>query len=91
MTTDGMALFKEKHKFMHALFDKVMQIDRGKRHEREYKIDFNAQSAHEKLNIFCAKSTKSHADVSDTLSHITSAKIKSWKGTAEAFILHWQD
>ena len=30
VTTDEIALFKEKKKFIHAAFDKVLQNDRGK-------------------------------------------------------------
>ena len=75
MTTDVMSLFKDKQKFMSAAFDKVFQADRSKKHEKEHERYFNNQSANEKLSTFCTKSTKARSNVSDILSHITSAKI----------------
>ena len=30
-------------------------------------------------------------NAADILSHITTAKIETWKGTSQSFILHWQD
>ena len=42
VTAEDKALFKEKQKFMHAVFDKTLQTDRGKKHVREHEEDFNA-------------------------------------------------
>ena len=91
VTGDDVALFKEKQKFMHAVFDKTLQTDRGKKYVREHEGDYNAQHVCQKLSAFYTKSTNARVSASTTLSYITSAKIESWKGTTEAFILHWQD
>ena len=40
---------------MNAVLDKLLQIDRGKKHARELEIDFNAQSVHKKLSMFYTK------------------------------------
>ena len=74
---------------MCAILDNVLQTDRDKKYEREQDRDSNAQSAHEKFSLFCAKSTKGRVNASNTLSSIASAEIELWKGTVEAFMLHW--
>jgi hypothetical protein len=91
VTAEDKALFKEKQKFMYAVFDKTLQTDRGKKHVREHEEDFNAEGVYQKLSEFYTTSTNARVSASTTLSCITSAKIESWKGTTEAFILHWQD
>ena len=57
---------------------------------REHEVDYNAQLVYKKLSAFCTKSTTACVSSLTTLSCITSAEIESWKGTAEAFILHCQ-
>jgi len=88
VTADNKALFAEKNKFMHAVFDKTLQTDRGKKYVREHEEDFNAQHVYQKLSGFYTTSTNARVSAFTTLSYITSAKIESWKGTTEAFILH---
>ena len=77
LTDDDVNLFKEKHKFMHTVFDKMIQTNRGKKCAREQEGDYNAQSLHQNLNSFYTKSTNSRVSESTTLSYITSAKIES--------------
>ena len=77
MTSDNVSLFKEKHKFMHTAFDKKLQTDREKKHAREHEGYCNAQSACQKLNLFCTKSTNARASAFTALSYVTSAKIES--------------
>ena len=60
---------------MQAIFDKALHTDRSKKHTRECERDFNTQNVYEKLNMFCTKSTKDRVNSSETLSHITLAKI----------------
>ena len=71
VTADYVNLFKEKHKFMHAIFDKMSQTDRGKKHAREHKGDHNAQSLCLKMNSFCNESTNARVSSSTTLSYAT--------------------
>ena len=89
VTQDDMHIFKEKQNFMHAIFDKTLQTNRGKMYVREQERDYDSQSVHRKLNSFHTKSTNARVSASTTLICITSAKIESWKGTSEAFILYW--
>ena len=77
VTADHMNLFKEKHKFMHAVFDNTLQTNRLNKHAREHEGDYNSQSVHQKLNSFCTESTNARISASTTLSYITSAKIES--------------
>ena len=81
--------FKEKKKSMQDFFYKMLQTNRGKKHVRDHESRYNYQSAHNKLSVFFTKSTNARVSASITLSFIISAKIKSWKGTAEVFMLHW--
>ena len=50
VSSDDVSMFKEKHKFIHAVFDKTLKTDRGKKLAREQEVDYNAQSVHQKLN-----------------------------------------
>ena len=43
VTADNVALFKEKHKFIHADFDKMLQKDRGIKCVREYYRYYDAK------------------------------------------------
>ena len=76
VTNDDVNLFNEKQKFIHALFDKTLQTDRGKKHAREHEIYYDAQSMCQKLNSFCTESNNARVSASTTLSHVTSAKIE---------------
>ena len=43
------------------------------------------------LNSFYTESNNALVSASNTLIYVTSAEIESWKGTMEAFIIHWKD
>ena len=76
VTSNDVNLFKEKQKFMCAVFDKTLQIDRGKKHARDHESDYNAQSAHQKLIAFYTKSTNVRVRAFTALIYITSDKIE---------------
>ena len=84
-------LLTEKKKFMHLVFTAALQTDRGEKHIREHEAAFNAQEVYKKLVNFYTTSTKASMNVANTLSYITTAKIETWKGTSESFVLHLQD
>ena len=90
-TDDGKTLFREKQKLMHSAFTSTLLTNRGKKHAREHELDFNAQSVYEKLANFYTDSTVSRVNECDLLSYMTSAKLDSWKGASESFMMHWQD
>ena len=70
-----------------------MQSDRGKVFVRADEDDYDAQSIYVKLADYYTKLVKVSLDSSNLLSYITSTRIDSsvWKGTAEGFVLHWQE
>ena len=37
------------------------------------------------------KSTKARASETETVSHVASAKLDSWKGNSESFMINWKD
>ena len=84
-------LFTEKKKFMHSVFASALQTDIGKKYVREHESDYDAQEVYEKVVDFYTTSTKASVNAADILSYITTAKIETWKGTSESFVLHWQD
>ena len=76
---------------MHSIVASILLTDRGKKYVREHEIDFNVQKVYKKLVNFYANSTAARVNASNSFNHATSAKIDSWKGVTEAFIMHWQD
>ena len=76
-TNDDVNIFKQKQTFMHDVFDKTSQTDRGKKHLVEHEEESNTQSAHVKMNSFYNGSTNSRVSASTTFSHIKSANSKS--------------
>ena len=76
---------------MHSVFASALQTDIGKKYVREHESDYDAQEAYKKLVDFYTNSTKASMNAADILSYITAAKIETWKGTSQSFILHWQD
>ena len=47
-TADYVNVFKEKQKFMCAVFAQMLQTYRRKKYAREHESDYNTQSAHQK-------------------------------------------
>ena len=86
-------LFKEKQKFVYAVFERTLQTDQGKAFVREHSKDGNAQKIHEKLVNHYQKSTVAAVDSEKYLQYVTTAKLDdgAWNGTNQAFILHWRD
>ena len=87
------ALFKKKQEFMYNVFDTTLKTDYGKKIVRKHFETADAQKVYVELKAHYTKSTKSQHVASDLLKYITSAKIGDgkWKGTAQGFIIHWQD
>ena len=86
-------LFKAKQKYMYAVFERVLQTDKGKALVRSHEATADAQTIFKDLCIDALKSTCSSIDSSRLLAYITSVKIGDghWNGTAHSFILHWQE
>ena len=92
-TTEDAALFLEKQKFMYAGFEKTLLTDKGKALVRKHQHSFDAQKIYNELSEYAKKSTKATMDAASLLSYITTTNLADgkWKGSAHAFILHWQD
>ena len=92
-TQDEHDLFVEKQKYLYAVLESKVLTDQGKAIVREHESDFDAQAVYRKLLDYHLKSTKAQIESATILSYITSVRLGSgeWKGTTEAFIIHWQD
>ena len=90
---DAETLFKLQNNYMYSVFIKVLKTDIGKSIVRAHQQDRDAQKVYEKVINHYLKSTKALISTADLLSYITSASLKdgNWKGTMEAYILHWED
>lgn len=86
-------LFKEKQKFVYAVFELTLQTDQGKAFVREHAKDGNAQKIYKKLVAHYQNSTAAAVDSEQYLQYITTAKLGdgTWNGSNESFILHWKD
>jgi hypothetical protein len=92
-TSDDIALFTEKQKYIYAVLESKVLTDRGKAIIRDHEHDFDAQQAYQKIKSYHLKSTKAKMESSVILSYITSSKLGdgTWNGTTEAFIINWQN
>jgi hypothetical protein len=88
-----LALFNEQTKFVFGVFEKHLQTDKGKALVRKYHATSNSQAIYKELTEYALESRKASLDTATLLSYITSARLGNgkWKGSAHAFILHWQD
>ncbi len=86
-------LFKAKQKYLYAVFERVLQTDKGKVLVCAYEETADAQQIFKDLCENALRSMRSSIDSSRILSYITSVKIGDghWNGTAHSFILHWQE
>jgi len=86
-------LFEVKQRFMYAVFEKILQTDKGKALVRTHEKAADAQKIFDELCKDALRSTHSSIDSSRLFSYITSVRIDDglWNGTAHIFILHWQD
>jgi hypothetical protein len=93
LTSDDLALFTEKQKYLYAVLEAKVLTDRGKAIIREHEADFNAQLVYKKLKDHHLKSTKAMIESSSILSYITSSRLGDgvWHGTTEGFITNWQN
>ncbi len=92
-TTEDQDLFKAKQKYMYAVFERVLQTDKGKALVRSYETTADAQKIFKELCEDALWSTQSSINSSRLLSYITSVRIGDghWNGTTHSFILHWQE
>jgi hypothetical protein len=87
------SFFKEKQKYLYAVFEKKLQMDKGKALVCEYEATSDAQAVYAALLDHYTKSVKASLDQSQHMVYITTIKIGdgSWHGSAVSFVLDWQD
>ena len=68
-------LFEAQQKYMYAVFERVLQTDKGKAFVRSHETDANAQIIFDELFKDALRSTHSSIDSSRLLSYITSVRI----------------
>ena len=92
-TAADVALFEEKQKYLYAVLEAKVETAKGKSIVRSYESTYDAQKAYAALMAHHLKSTKASLNSIKILEYITSAKIGdgSWHGTAENFVLNWQE
>ncbi len=78
-----MELFEAKQKYMYAVFERILQTDKGKALVRPYESTANAQKIYYELCEDALRSTCSSIDSSRLLSYIISVRIGDghWNGT----------
>ena len=93
MSQEEMDLFVEQQKYVYAVLESRVLTDYGKSLVRDHEQDFDAQSVYTKLRAHHLKSTKAMIESSTILSYVTSVRLGKgeWKGTTEAFIIHWMN
>ena len=86
-------LFNENNKFMYTVFAEVSLIDKRKSLVRSNELHWDAQKIREELLAHAETSTKLSVESAQILTYITNANPGdgTWKGSTEAFILHWQN
>ncbi len=92
-TTEDIALFDEKQKYMYSVFERILQTDEGKVIVRSHDDDHDAQDIYAEFLATMTQSTDATMKSAATLHYLSGAKIcdGSWKGTSKSFILNWID
>jgi hypothetical protein len=89
---DQVELFKEKQVYLYTVLESKVLTDAGQAIIRKYEEEANAQKAYGELSEHHQRSTKAMIDSLSILSYIISVRIGNgeYQGTAEGFVLHWQ-
>ena len=91
-TQDEEALFDEKQKFAYAVLMKCIQTDTGKTFVRLHQDTSDAQLVWKKLMEHATSSTSAELAIVDLQHLLANSKIdSSWRGTAQGFLLYWND
>ena len=89
---DSLELFRLKNDFMYSVFNKCLLSDMGKTIVRNHLDNMNAQRIWEEFSSHMTTSSKGKAEKCRLHTYVTTTVLdKSWKGTTEQFILHFND
>ena len=87
---DSLELFRLKNDFMYSVFNKCLLSDMGKTIVRKHLDNMNAQRVWEAFATHMTTSSKGKAEKCRLHTYVTTTVLdKSWKGTTEQFILHF--
>ena len=89
---DSLELFRLKNDFMYSVFNKCLLSDMGKTIVRKHLDNMNAQQVWEEFATHMITSSKGKAEKRRLHTYVTTTVLdKSWKGTTEQFILHFNE
>ena len=89
---DSLELFRLKNDFMYSVFNKCLLSDMGKTIVRKHLDNMNAQGVWEEFATHMTTSSKGKAEKRRLHTYVTTTVLdKSWKGTTEQFILHFNE
>ena len=81
-----------KNDFMYSVFNKCLLSDMGKTIVRKHLDNMNAQRVWEEFATHMTTSSKGKAEMHRLHTYVTTTVLdKSWKGTTEQFILHFNE
>jgi hypothetical protein len=92
-TSEDIAFFYEKQKYMYWVLEQILQTDEGKVVVHFHDADCNAQSIYAEFLQVMTQSIEAVMDPGELLLYLTTAKISNgfWRGTTKTFILNWID
>ena len=89
---DSLELFRLKNDFMYSVFNKCLLSDMGKTIVRKHLYNMNAQRIWEEFATHMTTSSKGKTEKHRLHTYVTTTVLdKSWKGTTEQFILHFNE
>ena len=89
---DSLELFRSKNDIMYSVFNKCLLSDMGKTIVRKHLDNMNAQRVWEEFATHMTTSSKGKAEKCRLHTYVTTTVLdKSWKGTTEQFILHFNE
>ena len=90
--SDSLELFRLKNDFMYTVFNKCSLSDMGKTIVRKHLDNMNAQRVWEEFATHMTTSSKGKDEKCRLHTYVTTTILdKSWKGTTEQFILHFNE
>ena len=89
---DSVDLFRLKNDLMYSVFNKCLLSDMGKTIARKHLGKMNAQRVWEEFATHMTTSSKGKSEKRRLHTYVTTTVLdKSWKGTTEQFILHFNE
>ena len=85
-------IYKAKQSFAYSVLHHTLLTDMGKTLVRQHLDTLDAQTVYKELCAYHAKSTNAKVNASALLTYITTVRFDTtWRGTAQAFLLHWKN